>query len=282
MALAMSLEVQRTIDYLKAVKERPKSEVSAERRLARRLREIFKAAAEETIDALDSSGVIPANEMARRSVLRALEEAIPALSSVTEEEAIEAARRGRNKIIDSLRKAGFTGLQFDDLPQGVIDRIRSSVFTATERTMRRLVGDVNQALEQGFSEGLGIDGIKELLEDKFTSMADFELNRIARTEVQSIQNAGAYQTIQDLGIEFQEWVTAGDERVRESHIEVEGEIVAVGTPFSNGLLHPLDPNGPLEEWVNCRCRAVPFIVPLGKAAPGPGPFREGDLITVEG
>jgi uncharacterized protein with gpF-like domain len=54
-----------------------------------------------------------------------------------------------------------------------------------------------------------------------------------------------------------EWLTARDDRVRDSHQELDGEVAAVGDRFSNGLLYPLDPAGPPEEIVNCRCVALP-------------------------
>jgi hypothetical protein len=88
--------------------------------------------------------------------------------------------------------------------------------------------------------------------------------------------------MRDLGVTYQRWVTAGDDRVRDSHVLVEDEITALDTQFSNGLRYPLDESGPMEEWINCRCRAVPFLVPPDKAAPNEGPFYEDELTSVIG
>ena len=64
------------------------------------------------------------------------------------------------------------------------------------------------------------------------------------------------------------WLTAGDERVRDSHRQAgedygQGEAIAWDALFKVGedrLLHPLDPNGSAEETINCRCVSVPVVL----------------------
>lgn len=279
--MTIQQEVQRAVDYLAAVKARPVSEVSAERALEKKLRDVLDDVARATIDALDRSGRVPSDATTRKTIMQEFEKAIPGLAERTADDAVAAAQRGRNKVIDTMRKQGASGLAFDEVPKTVIDRIRTASFEASARTMARLAGDVQATLEVAFEEGLGVRGAADLLDSQFNNMKGFEVARIARTEMQSFQNVGAQQTMQDLGVQYQMWVTAGDSRVRDSHVDVEGEITALDQTHTNGLRFPLDDIGPLEEWVNCRCRAVPFIIPPGKAAPGPGPFYEDDLIDVK-
>lgn len=47
--------------------------------------------------------------------------------------------------------------------------------------------------------------------------------------------------------------SAKDDHVRESHQNVDGEVVEIGETFRNGLRYPGDPAGPPEETVQCRC-----------------------------
>lgn len=88
------------------------------------------------------------------------------------------------------------------------------------------------------------------------------LKRDAKTTAQNtIQNAKQHETytsiMQDQDVEYIEWVTAGDDKVRDTHAAQEGYIQIKGEPFPNGLLYPGDPNGPPEEIYNCRCDLIP-------------------------
>jgi len=50
--------------------------------------------------------------------------------------------------------------------------------------------------------------------------------------------------------------------VRDSHIEVHGDVVPLNEPFlvdSSEMMHPGDPNGGPEEIINCRCAVVPVV-----------------------
>ena len=92
--------------------------------------------------------------------------------------------------------------------------------------------------------------------------------RTARTAMTGAQNAGriaAYSRAEDMGIQMlQEWVASHDGHTRESHLDVDGEQVPVGSAFSNDCKFPGDPGGPPEEVYNCRCSLVPALKSLGQ------------------
>ena len=52
------------------------------------------------------------------------------------------------------------------------------------------------------------------------------------------------------------WLSARDDRVRDAHAVIDGEIVRLNEQFSNGLMFPGDPAGPPEEIIQCRCNAI--------------------------
>lgn len=82
---------------------------------------------------------------------------------------------------------------------------------------------------------------------------------IARTEMGTIASMARFDMFKSEGIKKIEWVTAKDDRVRESHSMVDGEVIDIQGQFQNGLRYPRDPNGPPEEIINCRCAYVAII-----------------------
>lgn len=81
--------------------------------------------------------------------------------------------------------------------------------------------------------------------------------RIARTEGHRVQTAAtmdACYAAKDKGADIvKQWDSTLDDRTRESHAAVDGQIREVDKPFSNGLMYPGDPSGGAAEVVNCRC-----------------------------
>ena len=61
--------------------------------------------------------------------------------------------------------------------------------------------------------------------------------------------------MEEEGVEKQDWVTAGDEVVRDPHVaEGAGPPVKLGEPFPvTGLLYPGHIDGAAEQVINCRC-----------------------------
>ena len=163
------------------------------------------------------------------------------------------------------------------------DSLRYNTFQASDTTLARVTQNITNNLADSYHEGLGIRDAGRRITKEFSSLKGWESRRIARTEINSAQNEGAFSAYDDLGVEYQMWWTGNDNRVRDSHRPLHGHIVAVGNTFSNGLLYPGDKSGPIKEWINCRCTSIPYIIPLGKMAPpGLTEFTEDQLIDIPG
>ena len=65
-----------------------------------------------------------------------------------------------------------------------------------------------------------------------------------------------------------------DSRTRDSHRQLDGEVVGDDGKFSNGLRYPGDPEGPAAEVWNCRCTLVASI-------PGHDVFEGRDMHGLE-
>ena len=88
---------------------------------------------------------------------------------------------------------------------------------------------------------------------------------IARTELLRASSQGSYLSALQAHEEYdipmeRRWLATGDERTRDSHEAMNGELVGMKEKFSNGLFYPRDPNGAPEETIQCRCVAVHVVI----------------------
>lgn len=121
--------------------------------------------------------------------------------------------------------------------------------TIPERYFSEVQGLVLDAVEQGRRwESLADD-----LEDRF-SVSQSRAQLIARDQVGKFYGALAQSRQTDLGISSYIWRTVGDTRVREEHVDREGEEFQWDDPPAEDDTdgHPGDP-------INCRCWAEPNL-----------------------
>ena len=158
----------------------------------------------------------------------------------------------------------------------------NKVFIASQQTLARVTSDLNQIITEGYTTGKGINVVANMLTRRFDQLSTWEAKRIARTEIHNSHNQGVMRIYNEVGVEYTQWIAANDDRVRDSHEEIDGEIIPLGGTYSNGLQYPGDTNGPIEEWINCRCSNAPFVIPYGyMAPPDMSQFREDDLIKIK-
>lgn len=156
------------------------------------------------------------------------------------------------------------------------------VFTASKRTLARVSADINQLITKGYTDGMGINVVANTLTKRFNELETWEAKRIARTEIHNSHNRGVMKIYEEMNVGYTQWIAADDDRTRDSHAEINGEIIPMGGQYSNGLSYPGDTSGPIEEWINCRCSNAPFVMPYGYTAPpGMEQFRESDLVPMQ-
>ena len=155
------------------------------------------------------------------------------------------------------------------------------VFIASERTLARIDSSITDIITLGYKSGKGIDYVANNLTKRFDQLTTWESKRIARTEIHNAHNRATMDTYTDYGVEYTMWIAANDDRVRESHEEINGEIIRLGDTYSNGLKYPGDTDGNISEWINCRCSNAPYVVPYGYIAPPQEQFTEADLIKIK-
>ena len=162
------------------------------------------------------------------------------------------------------------------------------VFIASEKTLMRIDRSITDIITLGYKSGKGIDYVANNLTKRFDQLTSWESKRIARTEIHNAHNRGTMDKYQEFGVEYTMWITAHDDRVRglketdtADHVELDGQIIRLGDTYSNGLKYPGDTDGPIEEWINCRCSNAPYVIPYGYTAPPQEQFKETDLIKIK-
>lgn len=135
--------------------------------------------------------------------------------------------------------------------------------THTERIMKEIT--------QGTSLGESITTVMRRVANALGTPGQLagKAETIARTETLtavSIGQAAAMKNAKEVipGLK-KAWLTAGDNRVRDSHQAVDGEVVDADAKFSNGLSYPRDTDSPDPALViNCRCTLL-MLPPWGEA-----------------
>lgn len=133
-----------------------------------------------------------------------------------------------------------------------------------KQTDKQYISDeILKELKKGIKKGESIPNLAKRVQSVSNRSRNSAITT-ARTETTRIMNKGredAYRRAESLGIKVaRRWNATADSRVRDSHAAIDGEIVGMDEPFSNGLLFPGDLNGPPEEVINCRCVTTPEIL----------------------
>lgn len=184
----------------------------------------------------------------------------------------EANEKLISRSKNSIRNSYLTGLTLGSSDTGVqidfnlyepnILRAVSarSIFFA-ERINKSTADLLANAINEGIQKGESIEGIAKRVDSIFRFTEDYRSKRIAQTEVIGATNSGQLDAYREAGFEGKEWITARDEKVRESH-QIEGQKVLATESFTTRsgarLQYPGDRSSgaPASEIINCRCTVV--------------------------
>lgn len=102
--------------------------------------------------------------------------------------------------------------------------------------------------------------IREYLDDEGSTVEDFQ--RVAETDATRVYNAGVVDGGKASGVPGvrKQWVTAGDERVRDPHQWLDGVIVPLDEKFYVDGDSAMAPGGFADPALNCNCRCEIFLI----------------------
>ena len=170
------------------------------------------------------------------------------------------------------------------IKEETIKYLEKTVFHGSENTIKRIGERLFKIIKETSEiKGKGINEVAKEIQKEYTQLSKTEAKRIARTEANKAKETANYsQLLNDETIEYVQWITADDDRVRESHEEQNGMITRIGNTFPNGCIYPSDPNAEPSESINCRCTLVAYYFNVNETAPvGIDCFFEDDIVTIE-
>lgn len=167
-------------------------------------------------------------------------------------------------ITEFLREAGEQAMQTVNPAEEfqITDRVQKYIKERSKLMAKQVnattIEKLSRVLAEGIGEGEGIAKLTERVEGVYDEYSTYRAEMIARTEATSANNRGFIESYEQSGVaNAKEWISTGDGRTRDSHIDADGEIVGLDEEFSNGLEYPGDPSGDPSETVNCRCVLAP-------------------------
>jgi SPP1 gp7 family putative phage head morphogenesis protein len=177
-----------------------------------------------------------------------------------------AYKMGSATVTDSLVDMGverrlLLDFQASRLPK-LVDRYIEARFNSgrpqkIDDTTRAIV---NQAVLDAIEQGMSIGEAARYIRTKL-NLSLKRSKTVARTEMAIAMNGSRYETYVRNGVVKHMWSATQDERTRDSHFYLNGEVRNVGEEFAKNLRFPGDPNAPAEEVINCRCTTVPAGMP---------------------
>lgn len=202
---------------------------------------------------------VPRDELEVESILFRLEAATELTDDVSvplyERIMAEGGARGA-----SLARLGFNLDMDNPTAQAMLRDMRQKFSkSVSNTTWTSLKNDLIVGMKEG-------DGIVALAGRVGNVMGTRRVDslQIARTEVIGAYNGGLVEVWnQSETVTGKGWLTAGDEHVRESHEDLDGEVRSLNGSFEvyegAALRYPGDPAGAASEIINCRCSLTPAM-----------------------
>lgn len=153
--------------------------------------------------------------------------------------------------------------------QEELKKPRGGVFWLKVKENAKLIKTIPDEIRTDLTKYIAEEGLKgrrseDILADLIKKIPDkkkYILKRIARTEVSKTQTALIQARAASLGADWYIWRTSEDERVRGSHIKMNGVLVSWKDPPSPEALAGMKSAGKYHagDIYNCRCYPEPIV-----------------------
>jgi len=124
-------------------------------------------------------------------------------------------------------------------------------------------------LGAGVANGMGADELRRAVQDQFSQFSKTRAMNIARTEVNRSANFGVFEGHRQSGVVQQRgWLATLDDRTRDLHAGLNGQIRAIDKPFEIEGYKTMYPGGSGDAEFDVACRCTTYaVVSTPRAAP---------------
>lgn len=135
---------------------------------------------------------------------------------------------------------------------------------------RNYVNQINNVAEQAVVSGWSVSQLQEQIKKATNGLSGNKCRLLARDQIGKLQGQVAEAQMEEIGLEMYVWSTSGDERVRSTHIPMDGLLCRwddatvyskdngktwINRPANAVRLHP-------GQDIQCRCVALAYIPEL--------------------
>jgi SPP1 gp7 family putative phage head morphogenesis protein len=142
--------------------------------------------------------------------------------------------------------------RFDDLMKKWARDNASLINDIPKKTINQIADATTEALMSGKDPEDMTRDIFDIMAER-TEVTDARAKLIARDQIAKLNGRFTQERQTDIGVDSYVWRTVGDERVRETHADVDGETFSWDNPPDE-----TDGNHPGEDY-QCRCWAEPVL-----------------------
>jgi hypothetical protein len=166
------------------------------------------------------------------------------------------------KVRREMQLAVLAALAAEGEPATYWELLARTLEVQLQNTEVALQDTVRPILEDALAEGWSVPQTADALNAQLTDWAPWQATRLARTDLIAIANGTSFANASRLGAvapTFKTWLTAGDEKVRPTHVEANRQTVPLDQPFDVdgvAMMYPGDPSAPDALTQNCRCTLV--------------------------
>lgn len=158
----------------------------------------------------------------------------------------------------------------------MIDSWSDTNYQLIKSNARNFVNKINVIVEQSITNGTTVSELKEAIQKATSGLSDAKCRLLARDQIGKLQGQISQGQMTELGLELYIWSTSGDERVRDSHQEMEGLLCrwddASVYSEDGGKTWIPRPSGAIEmhpgQDIQCRCVALAYFPEIDSVITG--------------